>query len=98
MCSRCDTEWHFQRLKCSNCDNQDSKLLSSFSDDEGIYRLYVCDKCHTYLKVVDLRNAKTEIFLPLERLLTLDMDRQGQEKGYQPGYIRIEDVDKTQPE
>jgi hypothetical protein len=48
--------------------------------------------------VVDLRNAKTEIFLPLERLLTLDMDRQGQEKGYQPGYIRIEDVDKTQPE
>lgn len=98
MCSRCDTEWHFQRLKCSNCDNQNSELLSSFCDDEGIYRLYICDKCHTYLKVVDLRNAKTEIFLPLERLLTLDMDRQGQEKGYQPGHIRIEDVDKTQPE
>jgi len=94
MCCRCDTEWHFQRLQCPYCGNQDSNSLSCFSDDEGCYRLYVCDRCHTYLKVIDLRNAKTEVFLPLERLLTLDMDRQGQEKGYLPGYVQIENINK----
>ncbi|UCE98038.1 MAG: formate dehydrogenase accessory protein FdhE [Dehalococcoidia bacterium] len=97
MCSRCDTEWHFQRLKCPYCGNQDSNSLSWFGDDDGVYRLYVCDRCHTYLKVVDLRNAKIEAFLPLERILTLDMDRQGQEKGYHPGYVQIENINTTLP-
>ncbi len=92
VCSRCDTEWHFQRLQCPYCRNQDSQSLLYFSDDEGIYRLNICDRCHTYLKIIDLRNAKTEVFLPLERLLTLDMDRQGQEKGYHPGYIQVENT------
>jgi len=85
MCSRCDAHWRFQRLECYNCGNQDSKSIPCFSDNKGGYRLYVCDKCHAYLKVVDFRNAEAEVFLPLERLLTLDMDRQGQEMGYKPG-------------
>lgn len=97
MCSRCDARWRYQRLECHSCGNQDSKSLSCFIDDAGIYRLYVCDKCHTYLKVVDFRNVEAGVFLPLERLLTLDMDRQAQEKGYQPGYVQISDTGTTQP-
>ena len=81
MCSRCDAQWRFQRLECPFCGNQDTKLMPYFSDEKGAYRLYVCDNCHTYIKAVDLRKA-ADIYLPLERLLTLDMDRQGQEKGY----------------
>ena len=84
MCSRCDAQWHFQRLECPNCGNQDHKSLSYLSDDTEVYRLYVCDKCHTYLKAVDLKKAKKDVCLPLERLLTFDMDVQGQEKGYKP--------------
>jgi len=86
MCFRCDAHWRFQRLECPSCSNQDCKSLSYFSDDTGVYRLYVCDKCHTYLKTIDLRNTKEDISLSLERLMTLDMDVQGQKKGYQPGY------------
>ena len=82
MCSRCDAQWHFQRLECPNCGNQDQKSLSYFSDDTEVYRLYVCDKCHTYLKAVDLKKAKKGISLPVERLLTFDMDAQRQQKGY----------------
>ncbi len=89
MCSRCDAQWRLQRLACPSCGNQDSKLLSCFSDDTGVYRLYVCDKCHTYLKAIDLRNTKEDISLSLERLMTLDMDVQGQKKGYQPGYSQM---------
>ena len=96
MCSRCDVRWRFQRLECPFCGNQDSKTISYFSDEEGAYRLYVCDNCHTYVKAVDLRKV-ADAYLPLERLLTLDMDRQGQEKGYHPGYVQTETGDKTQP-
>ena len=92
MCLRCDARWRFQRLECHNCGNQDFKSMQCFGDDSGVYRLYVCDKCHTYLKVIDFRNVKTEVFLPLERLLTLDMDQQGQEMGYQPGYTQRSDI------
>jgi len=83
LCSRCDTEWLFQRLQCPFCDTQDQNDLAYFTDDEGRYRLYVCEHCKHYLKTIDLRQAKDEVLLPLERLYTLDIDRQAREQGYQ---------------
>ena len=82
LCSRCDTEWLFQRLQCPYCGTQDQNALAYFTDDEGLYRLYVCEQCKQYLKAIDLRQAKTEVLLPLERLLTLDIDVQAQREGY----------------
>lgn len=84
ICSRCDTEWLFQRLQCPFCECNEQGKLPYFTDDKGLYRLYVCEQCHCYLKVLDLRQAPEGTLLPLERLLTLDIDRQAQEKGYQP--------------
>jgi len=86
LCSRCDAEWLFLRLECPYCGTQNQDALAYFTDDEGLYRLYVCEQCHTYIKAVDLRRTESEVLLPLERVMTLDMDRQGQEKGYKPGY------------
>ncbi len=86
LCSRCDTEWLFQRLQCPYCGTQNQDDLAYFTDNEGIYRLYTCEQCHKYLKAIDLRHTEQEVLLPLERVLTLDMDRQAQEKGYQPDY------------
>jgi len=83
VCSRCDTEWVFQRLDCPFCRNQDQNTLAYFTDDAGLYRLYVCEKCKRYLKAIDLRQAKEELLLPVERLYTLDLDRQAREQGYQ---------------
>jgi FdhE protein len=84
LCSRCDAQWLFQRLQCPYCNNEEQKDLAYFTDDNGIYRLYVCEKCHKYIKAIDLRATASDILLPLERLFTLDMDRQAQGKGYQP--------------
>lgn len=84
VCSRCDTEWLFQRLECPYCENYDQNKLSFFTDGSGTYRLYVCDQCKRYIKSVDLRQCKEETLLPLERLTTIDLDRQAQEKGYAP--------------
>jgi len=84
LCSRCDTEWLFQRLECPYCGTQDQNALAYFTSDEGPYRLYVCEQCKRYLKAIDLRQAKSDVLLPLERLYTLDIDRQAQEQGYSP--------------
>jgi len=84
LCSRCDTEWTFQRLECPYCGTQDQKALAYLTDDEGLYRLYTCEQCKRYLKAIDLRQAKAEVLLPLERFYTLDMDSQAREQGYSP--------------
>ncbi|MFC2006643.1 formate dehydrogenase accessory protein FdhE [Chloroflexota bacterium] len=85
LCSRCDTEWLFQRLQCPYCGTQNQDDLTYFTNDEGVYRLYVCEHCHKYIKAIDLRHTESEIMLPLERLLTLDMDRQARKYGYDDG-------------
>jgi FdhE protein len=82
LCSRCDAKWLFYRLVCPHCGNDDQKTLAYFTDDAGLYRLYVCEKCRRYLKVLDLRKTEAEILLPLERILTLDLDRQAHESNY----------------
>ena len=84
LCSRCDTEWGFQRLECPYCGTRDQNALAYFTDDEGLYRLYVCEQCKRYLKAIDLRQAQAEVLLPLERYYTLDLDAQAQEQGYSP--------------
>lgn len=86
LCSRCDAQWLFQRLQCPYCGTQDQDALAYFTNGDGLYRLYVCQQCQSYLKTIDLRRTEAEILLPLERVLTLDMDRQGQEKGYRGGW------------
>jgi formate dehydrogenase maturation protein FdhE len=82
LCSRCDAEWLYQRMECPWCGNIDPGKLAYFPDDAGLYRLYVCEECRRYLKVVDVRRAKEEVLLPLERILSVDLDRQACLLGY----------------
>ena len=84
VCSRCDTEWLFQRLKCPYCNNTDQKTMSYYTGDEEMYRLYVCDNCKHYLKTIDLRTTANSVLIPLERLLTLEIDAQARDYGYSP--------------
>ncbi len=85
VCSRCDSEWLFQRQECPYCGTKDHTELAYFTDEKEMYRLYICKRCRTYLKTIDLRKTETEILMPLERVMTVDMDRQGREKGYKGG-------------
>jgi len=85
LCSRCDAEWLYQRLACPYCSTEEQKSLSYRTDEKELYRLYLCDNCKQYLKVIDLRKTEDEVLLPLERFLTLDLDNQAQEEGFSPG-------------
>ena len=83
LCSRCGAQWLFYRLACPYCGNQEQSTLAYFADDKGLYRLYVCEKCRGYIKAIDLRKTDSEVLLPLEHVLTLDMDRQAYELKYE---------------
>lgn len=98
LCSRCDAEWLFQRLECPFCGNLDQKTLAYFTDEKELYRLYTCEKCRHYLKTIDLRKSDREVLLPLERYLTLDLDKQACEQNYSPAVIfRHRDVEDSSP-
>lgn len=85
LCSNCSAEWLFQRLECPFCGNSDRRSLSYLTSDDGLYRLYLCERCQGYLKAIDLRKASRDYLLPLEALTTIALDRQAQETGYHPG-------------
>ncbi|MEA3298425.1 MAG: formate dehydrogenase accessory protein FdhE [Chloroflexota bacterium] len=87
ICSRCSAEWLFQRLECPFCGNKEQDSLSYMTDDKEKYRVYTCDKCHKYIKAIDLRQAKEEVLFPIERLLALDLDSQASTAGYNPGWV-----------
>jgi len=82
LCSRCNGRWLFQRLECPYCGTHNQEALAYLTDDEGLYRLYTCDECHSYIKCIDLRRAESEVLLLLERLITVELDRQAVEAGY----------------
>lgn len=81
-CSRCDSEWLFNRMECPFCRTNDQNSLSFLSDDAYVYRLYLCEQCKCYLKTIDLRKTDNEVLLPLERIQTLDLDAQAKDRGY----------------
>lgn len=88
LCSRCDFEWPYRRLSCPFCGNDDpAQYLYSLSED-GVYRLYLCDRCRRYLKAIDLRELSEEPPLPAERILTIPMDMAALQEGYGPAQRR----------
>ena len=86
MCSRCSMEWLFQRVQCPYCGTQKHESLAYRTNSQGLYRLYTCEECHGYIKAIDLRKAGSDVLLPLEGILTVDLDRQAKEANYRPGY------------
>jgi FdhE protein len=85
LCSRCDNEWTFRRLGCPFCGNEEPQQLGYYPSDDQVYRLSVCERCHRYLKTIDLREAAGEHPLAGERVLTVGMDAAAEKAGYRGG-------------
>jgi len=82
ICSCCNMYWLFQRLDCPFCRNVDQSTLSYRTDEDGVYRLYLCEKCRHYLKAIDLRKTDRPVKLSLEMLTTAGLDQQAMALGY----------------
>lgn len=82
-CGTCGQSWPGARRTCTVCGNQDEKTLEYFTagEDQG-YRVNVCRKCDSYLKVVDSREAGTDLPMDLEDVATLHLDLLAQREGF----------------
>jgi FdhE protein len=82
LCSYCGYQWRIDRLICPFCNNNEQEFLHYFySEEEEAYRIDLCDKCHHYIKTIDLRKIE-ESDPVLEDLATLHLDLLASNKGY----------------
>lgn len=84
LCSRCDFQWTFRRAVCPYCNEAAPGKIGYFLSDNGVYRLYICDTCKRYLKVIDLRELERGVDLPAERVATIWLDLAAIDAGYLP--------------
>jgi FdhE protein len=75
--------------ECPFCGNEDQKTLGYFfADAENwhAYRIYVCEKCHKYLKAIDSRSAGSKTITLWERIKTRTLEKYVESMGYTPGW------------
>ncbi len=82
VCSRCDTDWLFPRVKCPFCNNSEPNKLSYYPSADEAYRVYVCQECQRYLKAVDLRRVGRRVLFSVERITTVALDVAARQEGY----------------
>jgi len=83
FCNQCGTRWHYKRVKCPFCGNEEQQSLAYFTvEEDERYRVDVCNECKRYIKIVDFREAKEEANLDIEDITTLHLDMLATEEGY----------------
>ncbi len=83
VCSFCWHEWEVARISCPFCNNNESESLGYVAiDTEKGIRADYCDKCKKYIKTIDLREYRKEIYLPLELIASIPFDMKMNEEGF----------------
>jgi FdhE protein len=84
VCSSCEFEWRFSRLKCPFCENTNhEKLRYFYAEKEGkAYRIDVCEQCKRYIKTIDANLLGEEVIPIIEDAGTLFLDVLAQKEGY----------------
>jgi FdhE protein len=76
-CALCATEWHLERVKCSNCEIGGQLLYLGLDDEQGEPFLPVqaeaCGACESYLKIV-LRQLQGRADPVADDLASLPLD------------------------
>jgi FdhE protein len=82
LCSFCSCEWRINRLFCPFCSNTEQGSIHYFYEEgEESYHIDLCEKCHQYVKTIDLRKIEgTDPWL--EDLATLHLDILASQRGY----------------
>jgi formate dehydrogenase maturation protein FdhE len=83
QCSGCLSIWPFRRVCCPSCGADEERTLGYFhSPSLDHVRLDVCDRCHRYLKTIDL--GRLGIAVPLvDEVAAAPLDAWAREHGYE---------------
>ena len=82
FCPHCSYQWQVDRIACPFCSNTGHETLHYlYAEGEEAYRINLCEKCHQYIKTIDLR--KMDVLDPfLEDIATLHLDVLATQKGF----------------
>lgn len=84
LCSFCGHFWQLARLKCPFCSTEKQEDLRYFyGEGEDLYRVYVCEQCKGYIKVVDTRESGDPRGLAVDDVATTHLDLLAENEGYQ---------------
>ncbi len=82
-CAACGTSWQFRRLECAHCGSDDFRSLAQIRLDEDPARFVdTCDVCHHYIKGINASEPISTDLLPLEDLLSIQLDAMAEQNGY----------------
>jgi FdhE protein len=90
VCHRCETKWHFARMMCPYCGNNDHDNLGFFTveDGQGTLRVDFCNSCKGYIKTWDIREMENP-HPEVEDLKTARYDLAAEGEGYRRGAPNI---------
>jgi FdhE protein len=83
LCSFCGHFWQLPRLICPFCGTDEQEDLRYFhGEGDDLYRVYVCEQCRGYLKVMDTREGGDVRTLAVEDVASGHLDLLAEEEGY----------------
>ena len=82
VCSLCATEWNYGRIGCPACgEGSETNLAIYIAEELKHVRVEACEKCHAYIKTVDL--SKDGHAVPVvDEMAAVPLDLWAAEKGY----------------
>jgi len=83
-CSLCHTGWNVQRAACPFCTGSQGSLEYIYIEDDKTRRANYCRACKKYVKTVDSRDSGEALLLPLEDIVTADLDLAARDEGLTP--------------
>ena len=83
-CSLCHTLWNVQRASCPFCPESFGSLEYFFIEGDTGRRVQYCSSCKLYVKTVNLRDSGRTTLLPLEDIVTYDLDMAAGKEGLVP--------------
>jgi FdhE protein len=84
LCSFCGHFWQLPRLQCPFCRTEKQEDIRYFyGEGEDLYRVYVCEQCKGYVKVVDTRETGDPRGLAVDDVVTTHLDLLAEDEGYQ---------------
>lgn len=84
VCSFCETEWRFPRIKCPYCNNEDHKTLGYFTvEGDDLHRVSYCKKCQGYIKTTDTNKLISKSNPVKADMETVHLDMLAMEQGFE---------------
>lgn len=92
-CALCFTEWKYPRIGCPFCGNTDNNELAHFTSDEYKgYRVNVCKKCNSYVKVTLESDLNRKHIPVVDPIITLELDSVAIDEGFHHGEISYDEI------